>query len=253
MAEHVPFGQPALAGSSPRQSFTRSHALMKSWICVAFVIALFTPSALVSAADHRLEPLAEAAPAEEVAPEIVAWLAPEGVRLIRGKSRTVVDLWLCEAWPARSDFEPSSTVIYPFEVGQLMGLARYKSKSTDFRGQAISPGVYVIRYAHQPVDGNHVGTSEIRDFLVLTPAAEDRGVEPIAEKELNTLSAKVAGTKHPTMLGLLRPQGGPIETAELLHHEEPDFWSVRTAGWTTAGDKKNEAVLDIVLVGEAKH
>lgn len=223
---------------------------MKAPLFVLFALLVAVPAI---AADHRLEPLDEAAPSDAVSAEIAAQLAPKGVRVIRGKSRVVCDLWLRAAMPAMTGFEASSTVVYPFEVGQLMGVARYKSKSTDFRGQSIAPGVYVIRYGHQPVDGNHVGTSEIRDFLLLTPAAADQSVAAVEEKALFKLSAEAVGTKHPAMLCLLRPDGQKEGLPALAHDEEHDLWSVRTIGQTVAGEEKGEALLDIVVVGEGKH
>jgi hypothetical protein len=226
---------------------------MRVLVPVTLFAAVVAAALPVLAADHRLEPLDETAPADAVSAEILGQLSPTGLRVVRGKSRVVCDLWLSAVWPAKSDFEASSTVIYPFEVGQLMGVARYKSKSTDFRGQSIAPGVYVIRYGLQPVDGNHVGTSEIRDFLLLTPAAEDQAVAPIEEKALFKLSAKSVGAKHPAMLCLLRPDGQTEGLPTLAHDEEHDLWSVRTAGKAAAGDTTHDVVLDVVVVGEGKH
>ena len=126
------------------------------------------------AADFRLEPLADAVAAEELSPAIAKTLQSEGFKVIKGKSRTLCELWFSETWAAKSGFKPTNTVLYPFEVGQLVGVARYKSKGTDFRGQEIPAGVYTIRYAQQPVDGNHVGTSDTLDFLLLLPADADK-------------------------------------------------------------------------------
>ncbi len=200
------------------------------------------------AADYRLEPLAEAAPTADLSPAIAKTLSAKGTKIIKGKSRTLCDVWFCETWKAKANFKPTNTVLYPFEVGQLVGVVRFKSKGADFRGQEIPAGVYTVRYAQQPVDGNHVGTSNTLDFLLLLPAGDDKNVEPMDAKALFKTSAKVAGTSHPAMLTLQSASSGE-EATSLRHAEAEDFWILRTTGKTSAG----ELPLEVVIVGESKH
>lgn len=221
---------------------------MKSVILLP-VIVFGMSAAAVLAADYRLEPLAEAAPADGVSPAIAKLLSADGVKVIKGKNRTLCDVWFLQTWPAKEGFKPTSSVLYPFEVGQLLGVARFKSKGADFRGQQIPAGVYTIRYAQQPVDGNHVGTSDTRDFLLLLPADADKDAKPFEAKAMAKASAKVAGTKHPTMLALLAASAdGGAETA-LRHDEAHDFWILRVEGKTDGA----ALPLELVVVGEAKH
>ncbi|MGE0608587.1 MAG: hypothetical protein AB7O62_15940 [Pirellulales bacterium] len=219
-----------------------------------YVLFVLFASAIVSlqtavAADYRLEELPEAAPAGELSAAVAKTLQPAGSKIIKGKSRTLCDVWFCKTWNAKSDFKPTNTVLYPFEVGQLVGAVRFKSKGTDFRGQEIPSGVYTIRYAQQPVDGNHVGTSDTLDFLLLLPAEVDQGIEPLDAKEMFKTSAKVAGTNHPTMLTLQAAGSTGSETAELRHDEERDYWVLCTTG--KAG--KQAVPLEVVIVGESEH
>jgi hypothetical protein len=65
-----------------------------------------------------------------------------------------------------------------------------------------------VRYALHPADGNHLGISPIRDFLVMVPIADDK--DPSARfkfEDLAKLSAKVAGTNHPAVLSLVTLEG----------------------------------------------
>jgi hypothetical protein len=139
--------------------------------------------------------------------------------------------------------------MYPFEVGTLMGAARYKNRGGDFRNQEIPAGVYTIRYAQQPEDGNHIGTSDTRDFLLLIPAAADRTAAKMPEPMLFQASAKAAGTTHPTMLSLLRAGEGEAPAVE--HDAERDLVSVRVKGQAKAGDKTMPLPVMIVVVGHA--
>jgi hypothetical protein len=109
--------------------------------------------------------------------------------------------------------------------------------------------VYTIRYAQQPEDGNHVGTSDTRDFFLLIPAAADREVAKLAEPKMFQVSAKAAGTTHPTMLSLMRSGDG--ETPAVQHDSERELVSVRVKGQAKAGDKTAPLVLTVVVVGHA--
>src|SRR5688572_26339551 len=165
-----------------------------SAVFAALFLLLATHQTL--AQEHRVQPLDEAPPADAISADIAKVLNPKGVRIVRGEDRAVVDLWLAKEWNVKSDFKASASVLYPFEVGTLIGVARFKNRGNDFRDQEIPAGVYTIRYAQQPVDGNHVGTSDTRDFLVLLPAGEDQSVAPMAEMAMIELSPKVTGGTH---------------------------------------------------------
>jgi hypothetical protein len=91
----------------------------------------------------------------------------------------------------------------------LVGVIRFARATTDFRGQAVKPGVYTLRYAVHPADGNHLGISPIRDFLALVPIAMDPNPDAQPKfEELMKMSAKVAGTNHPAVISLVQAEGG---------------------------------------------
>ncbi len=205
----------------------------------------------VRAADHRVEPLGEPAPADAISAEIAATLAPTGVRIVRGQSRTVCEIWLCKQLAARPDFEATPAVQYPLVPGSLVGVVRYANKGGDFRDQDIGRGVYTLRYGQQPVDGNHVGTSPTRDFLLLIEAEKDKSTEPLDIKELATSSAEAAQSSHPALLSLQRPVDGGEKAPSIRHDEERDWWIVRLGGTIRAGEKEAPLDLELVVVGHA--
>jgi len=211
-------------------------------------LVLLTASAAL-AADHMVEVLKEAPPADALSADVVSKLAPEGAKVMRG-SRTVGTYWLAKEWPTKAGFKPSSTVLYPFEVGQLIGAIRFKSKSADFRGQEIPSGVYTIRYALQPEDGNHVGTSVTRDFFVLLSAEQDTSSKTLPQADLFKLSAAAAGTAHPAMLSLVAPAAG-AESPSLRHAEELDWWILHLQGVGSADGKSMPLPVEFVVVGKA--
>ncbi len=213
-------------------------------ICLALFALL--PS-LALGVDYRVEELAEPAPSDAVSADVAATLAPAGLRVFRGETRVICDIWLCQAWPV-ADFKAKGDVIYPLTPGQLIGVVRYARKASDFRDQDIADGVYTLRYSQQPVDGAHVGTSPTRDFLLLLPAAEDTKPAPIEYKPLTKLSAQAAGTTHPCLLSLQRVAGeDPVR-----HNEDRDWWLVRLKGKLTKGDESQPLELDLVVEGVAE-
>src|SRR5205085_1708309 len=88
----------------------------------------------------------------------------------------------------------------------------------------IPAGLYVIRYAHQPIDGAHVGTSPTRDFFALLPAAKDTDPKTLDYKTLITISKETTGTAHPAILSLQKP----AESAESpsVRDESEKMWTV---------------------------
>lgn len=209
---------------------------------------LVAAARLATAADYRVEPSKD--PASDVVPKgIAAQISDAGIKVMRDEKRTVCEIWPAKAWPTTPDFKPTSAVLYPFQVGQLMGVVRFKRKSHDFKDQEIESGVYTLRYGNQPVDGNHVGTSDTRDFLLLVPADADLSPEPMAEKDLFKLSAKAAGTKHPAMFSLVKPQPSGDAPA-VRHDDEHDWWILRFAADPKADASRLGSVIELVVAGK---
>ncbi|MBI3465933.1 MAG: hypothetical protein HY000_23190 [Planctomycetes bacterium] len=213
------------------------------WIVWGLIILI---SGSAAAQDYRAEPLMQGSPTEALAPEIAGQIAAQGVKVARG-TQTVAEIWPAKAWSVREDFAPSNTELYPLQVGALFGVIRYAGKGEDFRGREIPAGVYTVRYGLQPVDGNHLGTSETRDFLLLLPAKEDTNPQPMAEADMFELSPKVTATTHPTMLALLRAEGEVESLPAARHDDAAELWSVRFAGKSQG--KPADLVVEVVIAG----
>ncbi len=213
-----------------------------SALSVLFVCLFSVP---VWSADYRVEPLAEAPPVAELKEDIAEKLMSEGVRIIRGTKTTYCDIWLCKKWDAPADFKPTDEVIYPFEVGQLIGVARFGRKGADFRDQDIGKGVYTIRYGRQPVDGSHVGTSPTRDFLLLIRAEDEQSAARTSIDDLVERSSAAAESSHPCLLSLQRLAAKKFPS--LRHTDETDWWILALQG--TVG--KKSFPIEFVISGVA--
>ncbi|MDP1797436.1 MAG: hypothetical protein Q8K78_08150 [Planctomycetaceae bacterium] len=183
--------------------------------------------------------------------EKVAGVLHKGGLQVQVDGQAVCTLWRVETAPAKADFKSSLNVKYPFTPGQLLGVMEVvqKKEFTDFRGQEVPAGVYTLRYGQQPVDGNHVGTSELYDFVLAVPVKAD--VDPAAWKspeELFKKSAATAGSNHPAIFSLL-PVEKTVEQPTLTHDEAKHFWIVTSPLPIAAG---KSIPVRLVVVGRSE-
>jgi hypothetical protein len=219
-------------------------------ILILGLLCLFVGALSAAGQEYKVSKLDMPAPTGAVAPEITSLLQPTGFKVTKGDSQVIVEMWLAKEWPIAADAKTGGEVLYPLKPGQLIGVARYPRKASDFREQDVPAGVYVVRYAQQPVDGAHVGTSPTRDFLTLLPAAKDRTPDTLDYKTLIDTSKETTGTAHPAILSLQRPADGG-ETLSIREEADREWTIVRFVGKTKQGGAVKELPLELVVVGKA--
>ena len=112
------------------------------------------------------------------------------------------DIWLRTGVPSGKT-EAQGAVYTTLGESALIGVIAFARATTDFRGQPLKPGAYTLRYGLHPTDGNHMGISPIRDFLVLIPVASDQSPDASFKfEDLMKMSTKASGTNHPAVLSL---------------------------------------------------
>jgi len=186
-----------------------------------------------------------------LAPKVAAELAATGHR-VTGDKGTVCEVWFAKSVTAQSGFKPKLNVKYPFANGRFLGvLVVGKAQTyTDFRGQELKPGAYTLRYGRQPVDGNHVGTSETHDFVLALPAKVDTDTKPLRNlKKLHTTSAKSAGATHPAIFTLLPVEKGT--KAGLSHDADKELTILTATIDGKSGGKATKISLRMVVIGKA--
>jgi len=217
---------------------------------VRFLIAtglLFAGSSRLLAQEYSTG-AGEAAPTGAIAPEISSLLSAKGIKINKG-STTVCELWFAKEWPIEADAKTGGEVLYPLTVGQVIGAIRFPKKASDFREQDVPAGVYVMRYAQQPVDGAHVGTSPTRDFLALSPAAKDKDPKPLDYKALVAASKETTGAPHPAIFSLQRVEDGASPSVREVSDKE--WVIVHYVGKVKQGGSVKDLPLDLVVVGKA--
>jgi hypothetical protein len=167
-------------------------------------------------------------PPSSVAPEVQSALSGQGLRIQDGQGRNWVDIWLRKATPGlEKPSGPKGAIQFPFLAdGEMLGVLEFATEGHDYRDQPIAKGVYTMRYGLQPVNGDHLGVSTYRDYVLLLPVAKDKSLALPARKQLEERSAEAAGTSHPaSFLMLMAPQGSKPEPA-VIHDAEKNTWSV---------------------------
>jgi hypothetical protein len=161
---------------------------------IAVVAAVLLSANALSASKHT------DAPPPELAPAVRALLASAGARV--AASGTTLDFWWVKALPLQGTGEASWEQA---EEGTLVGAVRVSAAYRDIRGRAIKPGVYTLRYGIQPANGDHLGVSPFREFLLLSPAAADTDVKPSGHEGTVELSKQTIGGSHPAVWSIDPP------------------------------------------------
>ena len=100
-------------------------------------------------------------PPDEVAAPVKALLGPEATVVTRGAN--TIELWWRKALPLES--APSGKPAWSNVAdGAIIGAMRTSKPLNDIRGFPMKPGVYVLRFALQPQDGDHMGVSPNREL-----------------------------------------------------------------------------------------
>ncbi|HKW64415.1 MAG TPA: hypothetical protein VJN89_17825 [Candidatus Acidoferrum sp.] len=190
-----------------------------------FLALLLCAAGNAAAQSYKAEPLNEPLPKELAAP-IQTALSQTGIR-VSGPSGPVCDLWLGKAVPGKANAPQALGVIFPqLAQGTLVGAIRLPNSVKDYRKQLIKAGVYTLRYALLPDNGDHMGVAPQRDFVLASPAAADQDTAALTFDQTVALSRKATGTNHPSVWSLAPPEDHPKSLPSVFHLDDGDLWLV---------------------------
>lgn len=171
--------------------------MRRLWLSAGLCAAL-----ALHAADFEVEKT-ESSPPEDVSQAIRDVVGSGGLKVSAG-DKEVAEFWLREEIPMEDS--PSGELGVSFgnlEQGVLMGVVRLAEPWRDYKNLQVAAGVYTLRYAVEPQDGNHMGVSIFRDFMLLIPAAQDEEVDTSwTGDELYLQSYGSTGQPHPGVVAL---------------------------------------------------
>jgi hypothetical protein len=191
---------------------------------IAFVAAVLVSANALSVSKHT------DAPPPELAPAVRSLLAPSGARV--AAAATTLDFWWVKTLPLKGAGAPSWQQV---DEGTLVGAVRVSAVYRDIRGRTIKPGVYTLRYGIQPANGDHLGVSPFREFLLLSPAAADTDVAPTGHEGTVELSKQTIGGSHPAVWSLDPPaltDAAPLSARTNDAGHEAVIFEVPTASGT---------------------
>jgi hypothetical protein len=136
----------------------------------------------------------KAQPPDAVAPAISQKLSADGVRVAVNPS-TTLEFWWVSGLPVKAGANAASWA--DVEEGALIGAVKIPADFRDVRGRVIKAGVYTLRYGMQPQNGDHLGVSPFREFLLLSPAAADQDPAPRGHDGTIEISKQSIGGSHP--------------------------------------------------------
>jgi len=146
-------------------------------------------------------PLTEKPPAE-LSAGVQSRLAP-AAKVVAGEA--TLEIWLVRQLEKTGDGPGWSSV----DSGTLVGALRVSGSFKEIRGKVVKPGVYTLRYGQQPQNGDHLGISLFREFLLISPAALDTDPKVLGFDGVVALSKEVIGTAHPASLSIDPPEDAP--------------------------------------------
>lgn len=183
-------------------------------------------------------------PLTDAKPEIVSAVEEKGYRVSLAGA-PFAELWLAKSLTDANT--GNSSAVYPqLAKGVFAGVVRFVAEAKDFRGQAIKPGTYTMRYDLLPSDGNHMGAAAQPDFVLLAPLGDDLDVsKALSERVMVNLGKRASGTAHPATFSLT-PADGAKEFPSVF--KSSDGFDVFAAKMTIGG---KETPFAIVLRGQA--
>jgi len=202
---------------------------------------------LSASAQYTIKQTEQAVPMELSEP-VRAEMGDKPVQLLDGKGDLMLEVWVRKAVPAKAtDVQIQNGLTYAeIPDTSLMGVVRVAKTYTDYRKQKIKPGLYTLRLARQPMDGDHMGTAPYSDFCLALPASDDKKPGPLEVKALHEISAKSTGG-HPGVF-LLFPGKDAVAEPKLINKGE-GHWVLFFKANAAVGDKKTTIGVGLTLVG----
>ena len=211
--------------------------------CLAVFICLLSVALPVAADDAPTIELLSSLP-EGLAAAVQGVLNPEGYR-VHHQGAVLAEFWLRSELPLDGQAEG----VFGIELGAvtnsaLVGVARFSETWIDYRDTELEPGLYTMRYWIQPADGDHMGVSEYRDFLLMSPASVDTDPDQTFDQEaLLELSQQASGRVHPAVVAVF-PIWDEIEGSAQMVQNEIDQWTLAV--------KLPDRVLGLVVLGQGE-
>src|SRR5436190_9278707 len=171
------------------------HGMRKLLLLLASVLwAAFVPAS--SAADLTMK-VADKEPPKELGEAIRQTLQTKAAQVLDG-NKPAFEFWFAREIPLKSRPASLAKALDSLEPATLLSAVSVSSATQDYRDDELPAGVYTMRFALQPQDGDHSGSTDYIYFAVLVPAKLDAAPDALTTyKAVVKASAKEASPEHP--------------------------------------------------------
>jgi len=218
----------------------------RSLLPILFVL-IFCGAARVSAQGYKVESAVVAAPSE-LSAAVRDSLGPQALR-VSGPGGVVCEIWLRKSVPGQVAAPNLGVVYTQLAEGTLVAAIRFPTDIKDYRRQSVKAGVYTLRYALSPVNGNHQGVAPQRDFLLAIPAAADQDPANVSESQTIELSKKSTSSNHASVWCLMPGDGAASAAPSVTHDGDADLWIAQFSIPIAAGGAAAPVRMGLVVVG----
>ncbi len=183
----------------------------------------------------------------------------DGIRTLLPKESELVSdgaavarFWFRAELPGKATAQQIKNGITFQEVTEtcVLGAVKFERAFVDFRKQEIAAGVYTLRLAYQPENGDHKDSAPHTEFALLVPADKDPKPEEMEPKALYKLSFASTGGEHPGVL-LLYPGDGKAKEAK-AQDRGSGVWTLNVPRPVVSPDGKAEFGFGITIAGWSK-
>ncbi len=199
---------------------------MKTWKS-ALIAALCTVAASLAAAegDYKLT-VTDKEPPAELSAEVRAALAPKAYQ-VAGPDGAVYEFWFVPGLKSKANGPTmKDTLLGVDEIALLGAVTVADSEPHDFRDDPIDAGLFVLRLALQPKDGNHLGTAPFDTFAIMIPNDRDGQLKDMRDHDhMVELAQEGTIAEHPPILSFqpIEKLEGDTPRVELNEEHEWDF------------------------------
>jgi hypothetical protein len=221
---------------------------MSRLLATAALVALALSS---PAADTKITVKVEnAEPPKELGDAVRALLDGKAMSVFDDKGKLIATVWTVKSLESKATPEQAKAGVKYSHIEEttIVGAVKFADTWVDYRKQKIKPGVYTLRLAVQPMDGDHMGTAPYNEFALILPAGEDKKPDLLEVEKMHEISAKSTTRKHPAMM-LLFPNKAPAE-APATEAKPKDHYVLSFRIPVTAGSEKAHLGFSLVVIGQ---
>jgi hypothetical protein len=206
---------------------------------------------LLSRAANLTVKVGDQGPPKEFGEAIRQLLQPRAVQVLDG-SKPAFEFWFVKEVPLKSKPASLGKALDSLEQATLLGAVSVSADTRDYRNDELPAGVYTMRFALQPQDGDHSGSTDYTYFIVLVPAALDQKPGALTTyKAVVKASAKDTSTGHPRVMSL-RPASSDAGDQPQIKEPAPEHKSLLLKLPATAGNEKTSLAFELVCEGHIK-